>query len=78
MGRGAPVSPKRYERGLDAFRNRRAETLAFLGKLTPAKWQRGSIHTTLGRVTYSDWVALMAAHDDNHLDQLKRALEGRA
>jgi hypothetical protein len=28
-------------------------------------------------MTYGDWVALMAAHDDNHLNQLKRALEGR-
>jgi hypothetical protein len=25
-----------------------------------------------------DFVTLMAWHDDNHLDQLKRALEGKA
>jgi hypothetical protein len=25
-----------------------------------------------------DFVALMAWHDDNHLDQLKRALDGKA
>jgi hypothetical protein len=61
-----------------AFRQRRDETLAFLGHLTPEQWRRGSRHVTLGRVTYGDWVALMAAHDDNHLGQLKRALEGRA
>ena len=61
-----------------AFRQRREETLAFLGRLTPEQWRRGSRHVTLGRVTYGDWVALMAAHDDNHLGQLKRALEGRA
>jgi len=61
-----------------AFRQRREETLAFLGRLTPEQWRRGSRHVTLGRLTYGDWVALMAAHDDNHLGQLKRALEGRA
>jgi hypothetical protein len=63
---------------LVAFRSRREESLAFLRQLTPALWQRGSVHVTLGRLTYGDWVALMAAHDDNHLNQLKRALEGRA
>jgi hypothetical protein len=31
-----------------------------------------------GRFTIDDLASLMAAHDDNHLDQLKRALEGRA
>jgi hypothetical protein len=29
-------------------------------------------------MTVDDFVTLMAWHDDNHLDQLKRALEGRA
>ena len=61
-----------------AFDKRRAETLAFLRRLTPEQWQRGSLHTTLGHMTFSDWVALIAAHDDNHLNQLKRALEGQA
>jgi len=27
---------------------------------------------------FADWAVLMAAHDDKHLDQLERALEGRA
>jgi hypothetical protein len=30
------------------------------------------------RLSMDDIVAHMAWHDDNHLDQLKRALEGRA
>ncbi len=29
-------------------------------------------------MTMKDFVALMAWHDDNHLDQLKRALDGKA
>ncbi len=63
---------------LTALRTRRAESLVFLRRLTPEQWQRGSGHVTLGRMTYGDWVALMAGHDDNHLDQLKRALKGQS
>jgi DinB superfamily len=62
---------------LAAFR-RRAETLAFLERLAPAQWQRASQHTTLGWMTYDDWLALIAAHDDKLLEQLQRALAGRA
>jgi len=62
---------------LAALRRRREETLALLGRLTSEQWQRGSVHITLGRMTFADWVALMAAHDDKHLAQLRRALEGR-
>jgi DinB superfamily len=62
---------------LAALRRRREETLAFLGRLTPDQWRRGSIHATLGRMTFADWVALIAAHDDKHLDQLQRAIKGK-
>jgi hypothetical protein len=40
------------------------------------QWGLGSRHVTLGRMTFADWVALVA-HDDKHLNQLQRALEGR-
>jgi len=87
-GEGPPLDPERWveERqylrndtglALSAFRKRRGETLVFLRRLTPEQWRRGSIHATLGRMTFSDWVALMAAHDDKHILQLQRALEGR-
>jgi hypothetical protein len=62
---------------LAALRRRRQETLALLGRLAPEQWQRGSVHVTLGRMAFADWVALIAAHDDKHLTQLRRALEGR-
>jgi hypothetical protein len=50
-----------------------------------ADWQRwtdvpigrSGCHVTLGRMTCTDWVALIAAHDDKHLAQLRRALDGR-
>ena len=61
-----------------AFRTRRAETLETFGKLTPAQWEKGGIHPVRGRITLDGFLSLMAWHDDNHLDQIKRALEGRA
>ncbi len=54
---------------LAAFRRRRAETLETFGKLTPAQWEKG---------TLDGFLSVMAWHDDNHLDQLTRARQGRA
>lgn len=61
-----------------AFSQRRDETLDLLRGLPPASWRRGGRHARRGRLTVDALVALMAWHDDNHLDQVKRALEGRA
>jgi hypothetical protein len=60
------------------FRRRRGESLATLVGLPPADWQRGGEHAVRGRLTIDMLVAVMAWHDDNHLDQLTRALEGKA
>ncbi|HEY7041017.1 MAG TPA: DinB family protein [Methylomirabilota bacterium] len=85
---GHPLDPERWaedrqyvrndgREALAAFRRRRTEVLTLLRSLTPAEWQRGGIHLGRGRLTLHDWTASLAAHDDNHLDQLRRALEGR-
>src|SRR3989454_11193268 len=66
------------QQALGAFRKRRDESLALLRTLTPEQWTRAGIHATRGPVTINDFVTLMAWHDDNHLDQLKRALDGKA
>jgi DinB family protein len=86
---GHPLDPDRWaeerqylrndtHKALDAFRRRRAEVLVLLRSLSPAEWQRGGIHLSRGRLNLADWVARLAAHDDNHLTQLQRTLEGRA
>lgn len=62
---------------LAAFRRRREEVLAMLGGLSPEQWQRGGVHLRRGRLTLGEWADGLAAHDDNHLEQLRRALEGR-
>ena len=60
---------------LEAFRRKRGETLKFLGTLTPVQRQRAGMRGER-RITIDDFVSIMAWHDDNHLDQVKRALEG--
>jgi uncharacterized damage-inducible protein DinB len=83
-----PVEPDRWaverqyqrndvQEALAALKTRREETLRFLRGLKPEQWERGGIHATRGRMTIKDFVELMAWHDDNHLDQLKRALDGK-
>jgi hypothetical protein len=63
---------------LAAFRRRRDESLTLLRALPAIDWQRGGLHPVRGRLSIDDLVAIMAWHDDNHLDQLARALEGKA
>lgn len=62
---------------LAAFRARRAETLAFLAARASGDLARAGVHSdSRGRRTMDEFVAVIAAHDDNHLDQLRRALAG--
>jgi uncharacterized damage-inducible protein DinB len=63
---------------LAAFRQRRQEMVQFFGTLTPAQWDKGGVHPVRGRISVDGFLTLMAWHDDNHLDQLKRALDGKA
>ena len=60
-----------------AFRARRTDSLEFLQALTPAQWQRAGIHPVRGPMSLDTFLTVMAWHDDNHLDQLQRALAGR-
>jgi hypothetical protein len=63
---------------LAAFTRRRRETLEFLRPLAPEAWARAGLHAdSRGRRTIDEFLSVMAWHDDNHLDQLRRALLGR-
>src|SRR5713101_3173564 len=86
---GHPLDPDRWaeerqyarsdpNQALTAFRRQRRETVVLLESLTDAQWLRGGIHLRLGRLTLGDWAASLAGHDDNHVDQLTRAIDGRA
>ena len=62
---------------IEAFRARRRETLDIFRALTPEQWNRGGIHPQHGRLTFENFLAIIAWHDDNHLDQIERALAGQ-
>jgi hypothetical protein len=64
---------------LESFARWRAETLELFGALSEAAWNRGGVHLdSRGRRTIDQFLSVMAWHDDNHLDQVRRALAGRA
>ena len=51
---------------------------AMLSTLGPDGWSRAGVHAdSRGRRTIEEFLSVMAWHDDNHLDQLRRALDGR-
>ena len=65
-------------RALAAFARRRGETIEFLRTLGSDDWPRAGVHAdSRGRRTIDEFLSVMAWHDDNHLDQLRRALAGR-
>jgi DinB superfamily len=87
-GIGHPLDPERwaeerqYSRSdglaaLRAFGRRRREVVGLLEGLHPRQWRRGGIHLARGRMELAEWVASLAGHDDNHLGQLQRAVDGR-
>jgi hypothetical protein len=63
-------------RALGVFRKHREATLAFLQDRRPEDWERGGSFGGLGRFTVDYLLSVMAWHDGDHLDQLRRALDG--
>jgi hypothetical protein len=61
-----------------AFGRWRDEMRALFAGLAADAWTRGGVHVDgRGRRTLDEFLSVMAWHDDNHLDQLHRALDGR-
>ena len=61
---------------LAAFARRRRIVVGLLRSLAPADWSRRGVHLREGALMLLDWVARLAAHDANHVAQLRRALDG--
>ena len=63
---------------IDSLRAWREEAIVLFRSLPSDAWARGGVHTdSRGRRTLDEFLSIMAWHDDNHLDQLARALAGR-
>jgi uncharacterized damage-inducible protein DinB len=62
---------------LEMFRLLREANLRMFGRLTTEQWQHWGMHAERGRITVEDLARHMAAHDQNHILQVRRALEKR-
>jgi hypothetical protein len=62
------------QEALEMFRLLREANLRLFGRLTQEEWQRYGMHAERGRITVEDLARHMAAHDVNHIDQVRRSL----
>lgn len=66
----APMPDLSVDEWIARFQAARAETLAFLGELSPADWQRSAVHETFGETRLRFLVQNLINHDAEHLNQL--------
>lgn len=59
---------------LDMFRLLREANLRMFDRLTPEEWQCYGIHAERGRITVEELARHMAAHDANHVEQVRLLL----
>ena len=59
---------------LEMFRLLREANLRMFARLTPEQWQRYGVHAERGKLTVQELCRHMAAHDVNHIDQVRRIL----
>ena len=62
---------------LEMFRLLREANLRMFAQLTPVQWQRHGVHAERGEITVRELCRHMAAHDMNHIDQVRRILGGK-
>ena len=62
------------EDALAMFRLLREANLKMFARLTPEQWQRSGVHGERGRLTVYDLCIHMAAHDINHVGQIRKIL----
>ena len=59
---------------LNMFRLLREANLKMFARLTPEQWERYGTHAERGKITVRDLCRHMAAHDINHIEQIRRIL----
>lgn len=59
---------------LELFRQLRKANLRMLANLSSEEWERSGQHTERGRMTVRELARHMAAHDMNHIEQIRRIL----
>jgi uncharacterized damage-inducible protein DinB len=62
------------QEALEMFRLLREANLRMFARLTPEQWQRHGVHAERGKMTVQGLCRHMAAHDVNHIDQVRKIL----
>ena len=65
------------EDALTLFRLLREANLKMFARLTPEQWERGGVHSERGPLTVRSLCRHMAAHDVNHIEQIRRILQAK-
>lgn len=63
------------EDALALFRLLREANLKMFARLTAEQWERGGVHSERGAMTVRGLCRHMAAHDVNHIEQIRRILQ---
>jgi hypothetical protein len=63
------------EDALVMFRLLRKANVKMFARLTPEQWQRDGAHADRGKLTVRDLCRHMAAHDINHIEQIRKILD---
>ncbi|MDQ1443754.1 MAG: hypothetical protein QOI20_218 [Acidimicrobiaceae bacterium] len=61
---------------LARWRVNREHAVRLLESLEEPEWRRPAVHPTRGELSLRQVVSLLADHDRNHLDQLRKAVSG--
>jgi hypothetical protein len=64
----------RPEDALTLFRLLREANVKMLSRLSPQQWRRSGLHSERGKIMVLDLCRHMAAHDVNHIDQIRTIL----
>jgi len=62
------------QEALEMFRLLREANLRMFARLTPEQWKRSGVHAERGQMTVESLCRYMAAHDRNHIEQIRRIL----
>jgi hypothetical protein len=62
------------QEALEMFRLLREANLRMFARLGPEQWRRHGLHSERGKLTVLELCRHMAAHDVNHIEQVKRIL----
>jgi DinB superfamily len=68
-------SSRNTEDSLRLFRLLREANLRLFDRLSPAQWEHYGMHVERGRMSVADLARLVAGHDINHIEQIRKVVE---